>query len=404
MGCCSSSHQVIPVRKLLAGVALTLAVAACAPDPVARYSDGQQLGEPQPMTDACAVRASALSPEDVVGQLLMVGVDTAGLDSTTADAVRAARAGSVVLLGRSDVPASQIRALTAQLSTLGSAGLPLTVAADQEGGQVQRLRGPGFTRMPSAVAQGGMDPAALRAQAKVWGTELREHGVQLNLAPTADVVPEEAVGTNAPIGRLERHYSSDPARAGAAVASFVEGMREAGVGTTLKHFPGLGRATGNTDHEPASDAVTVRGDAYWGPFVEGISAGASAVMVSSAVFERIDPGSPAVFSRRVITGMLRDDLGFSGLVIADDLGAAKAVADLPPGERAVRFVRAGGDLIITADAKLARDMADALLAQRSDPEMAELITQAAARVLRMKESLGQLNCSAGVQPTSRPSG
>ncbi|SDL78180.1 glycoside hydrolase family 3 N-terminal domain-containing protein [Tessaracoccus oleiagri] len=343
--------------------------------------------------DACRAKADGLTAAEQAGQLLMVGVPTGGLDSQTATAIRQSRAGSVVLLGSGDTGVRSAAKVSAAVGALGSSELPMLVAVDQEGGRVQRLQGEGFTRIPTAVEQGELDPAELRAQAETWGDELRRAGVRFNLAPTADVVPEDKVTSNAPIGQLQRHYNTEPAGAARSVVAFVEGMSEAGVATSLKHFPGLGRVEENTDFAAATDTETTVDDPGWAPFVDGIAAGASSVMISSAVFERIDPDYEAVFSHRIITEILRDGLGFDGVVIADDLGAAEAVADTPPGDRAVLFLEAGGDLVINADPSLAPEMAQAIVATMDDdPEFAENVATSVARVLALKESVGSGTC------------
>lgn len=393
------------ITTALAVAALSLT--ACAPAPLVRTTAGAS-SEPASApastaatfeattqaapVQACLAEAQALTPEEQAGQLLMVGVATTGLDQATTDAIRLSKAGSVVLLGDSSVPRTDITGLTAAIGALGSAELPILVSVDQEGGQVQRLQGTGFTRIPSAVDQGQMNPAALRSQVETWADELRRSGVRFNLAPVADVVDGDDPSANAPIGKLQRHYGADPATAAGTVASFVEGMEAKGVATSLKHFPGLGRVTANTDFAEATDDVTVMDDAAWQPFVDGIAAGASTVMISSATFTQLDPDHQAVFSQKVITDILRDHLGFDGVVIADDLGAAGAVKDTPPGERAVLFLAAGGDLVINADPALATEMSLAIVQAMEDPVFAEQVTESVARVLALKEHVGTIDC------------
>jgi beta-N-acetylhexosaminidase len=172
----------------------------------------------------------------------------------------------------------------------------------------------------------------------------------------------------------------------------VRGMTEAGIDVTVKHFPGLGRTTGNTDTTGGvTDTVTTRHDAYLAPFRAAVAAGVPFVMMSTAVYARIDPGTPAAFSAPIVTGMLRDDLGFRGLVISDDVGAAAQVAQFSPGQRAVRFVAAGGDVVLTVDASEAGEMTSALLARaRSDAAFKQKVDAAALRVLQEKQRRGLL--------------
>lgn len=359
-------------------------------------SDGADSSVPassEPASAGCSALASSLSVEEQVGQLFMVGVSTSGLDESTRQAISLGRVGSVVLLGNSDAGVEDVRLLTAQLGTLGSAALPLLVAADQEGGRVQRLAGEGFDDMPSAAQQGKMSDDALRAASQEWGGQLISAGVRYNLAPVADIVTAGQEADNAPIGALGRNYATDAGLASEKVSAFVEGMHAAGVGTALKHFPGLGRVEINTDFGAAVDDVTGPDDPSIDVFRAGLAAGADTVMVSSAVFRLIDPDSEAVFSHTVITDLLRGDLGFDGVVIADDLGVARAVADVAPGDRAIRFLQAGGDLAISADPAIMSDMIDATLARaRQDAGFAERVAESAGRVLDLKAALGLMAC------------
>ena len=329
--------------------------------------------------------AAALSLEAQVGQLIMVGHDRPVLDEATRRLLTTHQIGSLLLLGNSLGSSDGIRAMTMELQALDLA-TPIIVAVDQEGGQVQRLNGAGFSRIPSAVTQSTMDD--LETAWVRWGEELVDAGVRYNLAPVADVVPADNLARNAPIGQLQRYYGTTADQAAPALHAVVSGLDTAGVATSLKHFPGLGRVSVNTDFGVAIDTVTTATDIELAPFVEAISAGASSVMVSSAIYQHIDPDQQGVFSSKIITGILRERLGFEGVVIADDLGAAVAVKDVSPGERVLRFLQAGGDLAITADPALTEEMVSAVLEQaRTDPTFAAEVQRKAERVLLLKNSV-----------------
>src|SRR5690606_13595459 len=137
-----------------------------------------------------------------------------------------------------------------------------------------------------ALDQAQQSPAELTAAAAGWGEEIAAAGVNLNLAPVADTVPDEIGTANEPIGRWGRQLGSDPAVLGEYVAAFLEGMSQAGVEGIVKHFPGLGRVTGNTDFtaEGIEDTVATVDDPFLDPFVAGLEAGASMVMMSSALY------------------------------------------------------------------------------------------------------------------------
>lgn len=405
------------MRPGLGGLTLLAAVSLVGCSPSANISDGSDLAErasasaaAQPKAGAeaasdepslvaealasCRSIAESLPVEAQVGQLYMVGVSTSGLDEATRTALLSNNVGSVVLLGNSSTGSKPIRLLTAELGSLATAEVPLLIAVDQEGGAVQRLQGAGFTRIPSAHEQGGYEPGLLATEAETWGRELKDAGVDYNLAPVADVVPEDRRSSNAPIGELKRDFGSDPALVGTKSREFIEGMHRAGVLTSVKHFPGLGLVETNTDFGAARDTEVTPDSPVIEPFREAIDAGADSVMVSSAVFTKIDGDNEGVFSSPVITDLLRGELGYDGVVIADDLGAAKSVKEIEPAERGVRFIEAGGDLAINADPSLMGDMIGATLERvASDEGFAERVTESTERVLRLKASAGLVDCA-----------
>ena len=343
----------------------------------------------------CAELAASLTLSDQVGQLLLVGASTSDLTGANFAAVADIGPGGVILLGNTTAGRPAVRDLVDRLRRIGRQpkGVDLLVAVDQEGGLVQRLAGPGFEEIPSARRQAELSDRALRRAARSWGSELRAAGVDANLAPVADVVPAELAGINRPIGRLGRGYGSAPTKMAGKVAAVVEGMDSVGVATAVKHFPGLGRVRGNTDYETSVvDAELTRADPSLQTFASGIAAGADMVMTSSASYPKIDPDERAVFSAVVIEQLLRGDLGFAGVVVSDDLAAA-AVRDLRPADRALQFLRAGGDLVLVGDPALVPAMARVIRQRaRTDERFAASITQSVTRILEMKWRRGLAEC------------
>lgn len=343
----------------------------------------------------CGQRAAELGRSDQVGQLLMVGVSSTQLSRAEADVLADVRAGSVILLGDSTLGVQGARRVSDDVrqAATGPAKIRPLVAADQEGGLVQRLQGEGFATIPAATVQARQSDRTLTRNASRWGSELRRAGIDANLAPVADVVPSSMTTSNAPIGRLRRGYGSSPKLVAAKVAAFERGMGEAGVATAVKHFPGIGRVRGNTDFASrVVDSTTTRTDSGLAGFDAAIKADVDMVMVSSAYYSRIDAKRRAAFSPVVINTMLRQDRGFTGVVISDDLSAA-ALRDLSPGERAVRFVEAGGDLAIVGDPSETRAAAAALTARaKDDRDFAARVTESAGRVLELKAGVGLADC------------
>ena len=341
------------------------------------------------MDDLVRQRVAGMTLDQKVGQLFMVGLQQDAPAALLEPMIGGGQVGGVLLLG-TDWTMDQATATTAALNSYAAGQPGLYLGVDQEGGQVQHLDGTGFTLMPPATDQGAMAPSDLTAQATAWGAELRQAGININLAPTVDTVPVSMLQTNQPIARHNRQFGSDPAQVGEHAAAFVAGMNAGGVQACLKHFPGLGYITGNTDltADGIVDEVTTRGDANLAAFATAIAAGPSMVMVSSATYAQIDPGSPALFSSIVITQVLRGDLGWQGVVISDTL-SAKSVAAWTPGQRAIGFIAAGGDIALftsLADAQSA--IADVTAQAASDPGFAAQVDAAVTRVLAAKQAAG----------------
>ena len=363
------------------------------PSPAATKS--QTASEAFTVQEKCAQVVARMSLSEQIGQLLMVGVSSGGISASEKTIVEETRAGSIILLGNTTAGASAVRRVVGEVhaATRNPEGVKVMLAADQEGGLVQRLKGSGFARIPSARVQAKQSNAALRRNAYSWGRQLKDAGIDANLAPVADVVPMSMVWVNKPIGKLHRGYGPSPKRVAAKVTAFTEGMDRAGVATAVKHFPGLGRVRGNTDFvSRVVDTKTTRDDVALAGFRAAIDAGADMVMVSSAVYNKIDDNHRAAFSTMIMEEMLRKDLRFSGVVISDDLAAA-AMRVLPPEERARRFIQAGGDLLIVGEARLATPMADAIKREASDnPAFEKRVTSSAARVVAMKQRRGLAHC------------
>lgn len=343
-----------------------------------------------------------------VGQLFMVKLPALAVGASIKDAIVNWHIGNV-WYGRTAIGVEAIRQVSDALQNLttsdqtgvATANVPLFISANQEGGggtggtDIQGLSGPGFETMPTAVIQGTWPTDQLETQAGEWGNELNDAGVNVDFAPIADVVPAGTANQNAPIGQLHREYGSDPATVASHVTAFINGLHDAGVATTVKHFPGLGRVAGNTDTTAqVVDRVTTRTDPYLESFRAAIQdAGSDFVMVSLATYTKIDPTHIAAFSSIVMQDMLRNDLGFDGVIMSDSLSAT-AVVSLTPAARAVRFLEAGGDIIVLTPVSTAITMAKAVATRAtSNATFRAVVDAAALRVLEAKDEAGLLPCS-----------
>lgn len=250
----------------------------------------------------------------------------------------------VILFARNYTDRAQLMALCESIREIG--GEHLLVAVDQEGGTVQRFR-EGFTRLPALARIGEVhdrDPAgAVRlAEEHAWvmASELRACGVDFSFAPVADLARgNAAIGTRA--------FHADPAVTAELAAAYVRGMHLAGMAAVLKHFPGHGSVAADThkavavDPRPLDD---IRRDDLR-PFAECIAARVEAVMLAHVIYPAVDV-QPAGYSRQWIAGILREELGFVGAAISDDISMAAAGAAGGVAERVHAHMDAGCDLVL----------------------------------------------------------
>lgn len=288
--------------------------------------------------------------------------------------------GGVVLFARNLSSPEQVASLCAQLHASGPNGV---VAIDEEGGDVTRLEaGPGSS-YPGNLALGQVDDLALtRSVAASIGRDLDQAGIDLDFAPVADVNVEPL---NPVIG--VRAFGAEPARVAAHVAAFVEGLQSVGVAACAKHFPGHGNTTVDSHASLPTvldDADTLAAGALI-PFRAAIEAGVRAIMTAHLVVPAYDT-APATVSRPLLTGLLRQELGFRGLVVTDGIDMGAIASSLAMEAAAVAALNAGADAVVIGggpvdEASVARLQAAIVSAVRSG-QLAEVrLAEAAARVV-----------------------
>lgn len=333
-----------------------------------------------PTARSAASTPSTTGLAKAVGQMTISALPHPTAGHALLRRIRDGHIGGVILFGPNIETHAQVRALVRSLQHAAKAGgnPPLLVMTDQEGGTAKR-----FATIPptaSAKAMGHTPASAIRAQGRATGRGLLADGVNLDLAPVADVPTSSHsfLGTRA--------FSHDDAKVTRDACAFAAGLHDAGAGATLKHFPGLGRAPGNTDDQSvtiAASATTLLPELA--PYRMCASAPRTLVMVSSAIYAPLTAGLPAVTSP-IAYSLLRTGLGFDGPTISDDLDAA-AVAHVP--NLAAAAAAAGLDLELWGSQSTARAGYAALLkAVRSGRVPAARIRQAAARIATLKASLG----------------
>ena len=285
--------------------------------------------------------------------MLLIGIDGTTLQPAQRDWLAHPACAGVILFRRNFASRLQVAELVQELRA--AAPRPLLVTVDQEGGPVQRFQEE-FTRLPPLEVFGrlhGEDPvAALRdAEEHAWlmASEMRAIGIDLSFAPVVDL----ACGNRA-IG--SRAFHADPALVGEFARVYVAGMHAAGMAATLKHFPGHGSVLEDTHHDEAVDHRPLEEllAADLVPFATGFAAGAEAVMMAHVRYPQVDP-LPAGYSPRWIGDILRDRMGFRGVVVSDDIGMAAALSAGGVAARVRAHLEAGCDLVLACAPELVPD-------------------------------------------------
>jgi beta-N-acetylhexosaminidase len=357
-----------------------LALGACGGGGAAATTETTATAAPPPSPlDEARQAAEAMPLERQVGQLLIVAFPGTTPPRYVLRALREDRAAGVILFGGNAPSAASVRAATARLQR--AAGGDAIVCLDQEGGDIRTL-----AFAPSAVGQARQPtPGAARAAAAATARALRGVGVNVVLGPVADVATGVGGAGSFMAGRA---YPGDAARVAPAVRAAVGAYERAGVAATLKHFPGVGGSTANTDD--ASSAIALpraRLVADLRPFRD---AGAPLVMLGHARYPALDARRIASQSSAIATRLLRDELGFEGVAITDSL-EAQASLDTTGGDvgaAAARSLRAGADLLLMTGPGSFPLVRDALLSRaRRSPAFRARVAESAARVIALRRDL-----------------
>lgn len=324
-------------------------------------------------------------PAAPVGDLLLLGFEGTAPDPALREWFEAVRPGGVLLFARNIQSPEQVADLTAALQRWRGES-PLLVAVDQEGGRVSRF-GPPFTVFPGSGALGRAGDARLAERVgRVLGAELKAVGVTVNLAPVLDL----RLGPENPV-LGERSLGSDPAAAARLGAALIRGMQEAGLAATAKHFPGHGGTA--VDSHVALPVVA--GDAAWlartplVPFQAAVAAGVAAVMTAHVRYPALDPDLPATLSPRILA-LLREDLGFGGVAVTDDLLMGAIAETWPAEEAAVLALEAGADLLLlSGDAAIQARVVTAVERAAGTGRLpGTRLAEAAARLERLRRRVG----------------
>lgn len=318
-----------------------------------------------------------------IGRLFMIGIPGTTLDSNSAALIRELDPSGVILFERNIETPEQLALLCNKLQkyALDCHGNPLFLAVDQEGGRVARLKAP-FTVFPGNAAMAKDPTASMRAEdfARITAEEMRLVGLNMDFAPVLDVVQ----------GIPERHlknrtFGSNPEKTILLGNTIIRLLQENGIMATAKHFPGLGMAT----RDPHQQLPRIHTDAeqikavHLPPFSAAIKQGVACIMTSHALYPGLDPEYPASLSHKIMTDLLRETLGFQGLLITDDLemGAIKKTWGVPDG--AAASFQAGADILLICK--------DQYLVRQTIRTVREKVKQGMIPLQRVAQSLKRID-------------
>jgi beta-N-acetylhexosaminidase len=279
---------------------------------------------------------------NTIGQLFMVGIPGPTIDAATRAQLLDLRPGGVILFRRNYKDLKQLAALCEELHALPS-NQPSLIALDHEGGRVRRLTAP-FTHFPAATVVGRTQSLELAQQVgKAMGEELSSIGVDIDFAPVLDVLTNTA---NTAIG--DRAFASDPQTAGLFGCAQARGLREGGVIPCGKHFPGHGATQIDSHQDLPRDerSLDELNHTDLQPFRMAIAEGIEMIMTAHILYPALDAEYPATLSRKIIEGLLRQQLGFRGVVVTDDLEMGAIVRHDAIEQAAVQALCAGADLLL----------------------------------------------------------
>ena len=321
-----------------------------------------------------------------IGQLFMAGMPGPSLDEGTVGLIRGFNIGGIILFARNIEDPYQLAILCREVQQTAMAyqGQPLLIAVDQEGGRIARLTPP-FTQFPgnSEIGQDAHPEEKAVEFGRVTAMEMKLVGLNMDLAPVVDVKkgdPEKHLR-----GRV---FGDDPVEVGRLGSAVIQSLQDNGVMAVAKHFPGLGLA----EMDPHAELPTIDLDLdgiekeHLLPFRRAISAGVTGIMTSHAVYPALDPECSATLSQSILTGILRERMGFEGLILSDDLemGAIAKKWGVPDG--ASRAFAAGVDiLLVCKEQRLIAECLREIRARLLRKEIAvERLSQSTNRILKAK--------------------
>ncbi|MET0762719.1 MAG: glycoside hydrolase family 3 N-terminal domain-containing protein [Thermoleophilaceae bacterium] len=375
----------VVLRRRVIPVVVVLAVAAGLWLLLFRSDDEEPAGAPPPeparTSGPVAELAARLTPEELVDQVLLLGFEGTDASAPFLDKVRARQLGGVLIDRENWLDSATGTALAGGIRAAGREGdrIPPLIVTSQEGGPYRAL-----ADLPPEETQLEIGDSRSAQAAEDWATGTAEAlaaaGIDLNLAPLADVATLDSAVS-------DRAFSDDPAATAELTAASVRGCRSVGVACAVLHFPGLGAASQDTSRGPATvglDPASLE-DRDLVPFQAAFAERVPAVVLSLALYTAYDPVTPGALAEPVATGLLRDELGFEGVAITDDLGAGAVRAGQGVDAAAVDALAAGPDMVQIRSPTDQAGVRKRILEALESRELPEgRLREAATRVLELK--------------------
>ena len=328
-----------------------------------------------------------MSLAEKVGQLFQVGFHSKTIDKEIEDLIKNYHIGGVIYFSRNIENLKQTSSLSKNLQELAlnsGAGIPLFISVDQEGGKVRRIKD--LTYFPANIEIGATgDKKISRKAAAVTAKELKELGINVNLAPVLDVNNNPS---NPVIG--SRSFGADPELVAEMGVAYIEGLQGQGVVATAKHFPGHGDTAVDSHFElPVINHDRERLDQIeLYPFKRAIEAGVDSIMVAHIYFSNIESeaGIPATLSKAVLNNLLREELNFDGVIITDDLEMGAITNFFGTAAAAVKTIEAGSDIVLISHSYDKQKQAiEAVIAAVENGRISEKrIEESLKRIIKLK--------------------
>jgi len=294
--------------------------------------------------DKVQIKINAMSLDEKIGQLVIVGLDGFTLDNNINNLIKEHKVSGVILFSKNVDNPNQLISLTNSLKTKNSQNkIPLFISVDEEGGRVSRMP-TGIKKLPSNETIGKNNDSILSYNiGEIIGEELKTFGFNMDFAPVLDI---NSNPNNPIIG--DRSFGSSPSIVNKLGIKTMEGIMDNNIISVVKHFPGHGDTAVDSHLElPVVKKDLTKLNAFeLIPFKEAIKNNADAIMVSHILLNKIDPAYPASMSKTVITDILRGTLNFTGVVITDDMTMAAIIKYIDIGEAAVKSFNAGSDILL----------------------------------------------------------